>query len=99
MNDFGRGTFGTIFGVFGIALSVVEVQAIIAMCCTVIGFVISVIIPLIVKIYKYYKKRKIGALNEPTEGDDLLREIKEAGESLQSLGREVSESKSEGEKK
>ena len=46
------GLFGTILSATGASLSVNEVQAIISIIVTILGFIISVIVPL---IYEYIK--------------------------------------------
>lgn len=93
-----RGIIGTAIGTAGAGLSVTEVQAIIAIICTVLGFIISVLIPCIIKIYNAIKKAKIGTLDEPTMSD-LIDDLKTTGSELKKLGSEVSENKSEGEEK
>lgn len=46
------GVVGTAVGAVGAGLSVTELQAIISICVTVLGFIISVAIPGIIKLVK-----------------------------------------------
>ena len=52
------GVIGTAVGSVGASLSVTELQAIISICVTIAGFLISVVAPLIIKLVKWYKKSK-----------------------------------------
>lgn len=47
------GVIGTAVGSVGASLSVTELQAIISICVTVLGFLISVAIPGIIKLVKW----------------------------------------------
>ena len=47
------GVTGTAVGAVGTSLSVTELQAIISIIVTVLGFVISVLIPLGIKLFKW----------------------------------------------
>ena len=52
------GVVGTAVSATGAGLSVTEVQAIVSIIITVLGFVISVLVPLIIRIVKWYKTAK-----------------------------------------
>ena len=84
------GVIGTTVGAVGAGLSVTEVQAIVSIIITVLGFIISVLVPLGIRIYKWYKKAKEdGKIDkeELQEGLNIvqngLNEIKETKENEQ----------------
>ena len=95
------GVVGTAVSATGAGLSVTEVQAIVSIIITVLGFVISVLVPLIIRTVKWYKTAKEDGEISKEELDELGhivdqggKEIKDGIESI----KEVSE-KSEGDKK
>ena len=59
------GIGGTVLSAVGAGMSVTELQAIISIIVTVSGFIISVLIPLIIKLVKKIKKaREDGVVTE-----------------------------------
>ena len=93
------GLIGTVMGATGAGLSVTELQAIISIVITVLGFIISVLIPLIIKLVKKIKAaREDGKITEE-ELEDILETGKEIKDETESLIKEVSDKKkSEGDK-
>lgn len=94
------GIVGTAVSATGAGMSVTELQAIISIIVTVSGFIISVLVPLIIKFIKWYKKAKEDGKIDKEEMEELeqivsqgSKEIKDGVESI----KEVSEKKSEGE--
>lgn len=94
------GILGTAVSATGAGLSVTELQAIISIIVTVAGFIISVLIPLIIKIYKKIKAAKEDGKITKEELEDIASTGKEIIDETASLIKEVkeeSEKKSEGE--
>lgn len=91
------GILGTVVSATGAGLSVTEVQAIISIIVTVAGFVISVLIPLIMKLYKKIKAAKEDGKITKEELDDIASTVKEIVDESSKAIEEVSD-KSEGEK-
>lgn len=71
------GLIGTAVGATGAGLSVSEIQAIISIIITVLGFVISVLIPMIVKLAKKIKDAKADGEITKEEMDDIAKSGKE----------------------
>lgn len=92
------GITGTAVSAVGAGLSVTELQAIISIIVTIAGFVISVLIPLIIKLYKKIKAAKADGKITKEEVDDIASTVKEIVDESSKVIEEVSE-KSEGEKK
>lgn len=92
------GVAGTTVSGIGASLSVTELQAIVSIVVTVLGFVISVLIPLIVEIVKKIKKAKEDGVITKEEIDDIASTGKEIIKETESFIKEVSD-KSEGDKK
>ena len=92
------GFLGTAISGVGASLSVTELQAIISIIVTVLGFVISVLIPLVIKLVKWYKKAKKDGKIDEQELDELGQIINQGAKDIknESSKKEVSE-KSEGE--
>lgn len=72
---------GTTLGAVGAGISVSEVQAIVSIIITVLGFVITVLIPLGIKLYKKIKKAledkkitKEEALDIASTGKEIIDE-------------------------
>lgn len=85
------GIVGTVVGAAGAGLSVTELQAIISIIVTVAGFIISVIIPLIVKLVKKIKAAKEDGVITKEEAKDIANTIVEIGKETGSLIEEVKE--------
>lgn len=95
------GIIGTAVGATGAGLSVTELQAIISIIVTIAGFVISVLIPLIIKLVKKIKAAKEDGVITKEEMEDIASTGKEIIDETGSLVNQIKEEseKSEGEKK
>ena len=71
------GILGTSISAVGAGMSVTELQAIISMIVTVAGFIISVLIPLCVKLYHKIKGAKKDGKIDKEEMKDILSTGKE----------------------
>lgn len=92
------GIIGTAVSATGAGLSVTEIQAIVSIIVTVAGFVISVLLPLIIKLVKKIKEAKADGKITKEEVDDIASTVKEIVDESSKVIEEVSD-KSEGEKK
>ena len=86
------GVTGTAVGAVGTSLSVTELQAIISIIVTVLGFVISVLIPLGIKLFKWFKKAKEDGKIDKEELNELgqivnqgAKDIKDGVESIKEV--------------
>lgn len=93
---FGLG--GTAISGIGASLSISELQGIISIVITIIGFIISVLIPLGVKLYKKIKEAKKDGVITIDEVQDIANTGKEIIDKTESLVKEVSEKSEEGDK-
>lgn len=91
------GVLGTIVSATGAGLSVTEIQAIVSIVVTVLGFIISVFIPLCIKLYNKIKKATEDGKITKEEAEDIASTGKEIIDETGSFVKEVSE-KSEGDK-
>ena len=94
------GISGTVLSAVGAGMSVTELQAIISIIVTVSGFIISVLIPLIIKLVKKIKKAREDGVVTKEELDDIIETGKEIANETGSLIEQVkeeSDKKSEGE--
>lgn len=71
------GLTGTAVSATGAGLSVTEIQAIVSIIFTVLGFVISVLVPLGIKLYNKIKKAKEDGKITKEELDDIVDTGKE----------------------
>ena len=71
------GILGTSVSAVGAGLSVTELQAIISIIVTVLGFIISVLIPLCVKLYNKIKYAKEDGNIDKEEMKDNVSTVKE----------------------
>lgn len=71
------GLLGTSISAVGAGLSVTELQAIVSMIVTVAGFIISVLIPLCVKLYHKIKEAKKDGKVDKEELEDIMSTGKE----------------------
>ena len=71
------GILGTSVSAVGVGLSVNELQAIISIIVTIAGFIISVLIPLCVKIYNRIKSAKADGKIDREEMEDIASTGKE----------------------
>ena len=91
------GLLGTAVSATGAGLSVTEIQAIVSIIVTILGFVISVLVPLFMKLYVKIKKAKEDGKITKEEAEDIASTGKEIIDETGSFIKEVSE-KSEGDK-
>ena len=71
------GLLGTSVSALGAGLSVTELQAIISMIVTVLGFIISVLIPLVIKLVNKIKAAKADGKIDKEEMKDIISTGKE----------------------
>ena len=71
------GILGTSVSAVGAGLSVTELQAIISIIVTVLGFIISVLIPLIIKLFNKIKYAKADGKVDKEEMKDIISTGKE----------------------
>lgn len=89
------GILGTSISALGAGLSVTELQAIISMIATVLGFIISVLVPLIIKIVNKIKNAKADGVITKEEVEDIASTAKEIVEESSKLIEEVSQKEKE----
>lgn len=89
------GIIGTAVSATGAGLSVTEVQAIVSIIVTVAGFVISVLIPLIIKLVKKIKEAKADGKITKEEADDIASTVKEIVDESSKAIEEVSHKEKE----
>ena len=93
------GVVGTAISAAGTGLAINEIQAIVSIVITIAGFIISVLIPLIMKlIHKIKVAREDGKVTKE-EVDDIASTVKEIVDESSKVIGEVSDKKSEGDKK
>ena len=71
------GVVGTAVSATGAGLSVTEIQAIVSIVVTVLGFIISVLIPLGIKLFQKIKKAREDGKIDKEELDDIIETGKE----------------------
>lgn len=71
------GLTGTAVSAAGAGLSVTELQAIISIIVTIVGFIISVLVPLVIKLYNKIKKASEDGKIDKEELDDIIETGKE----------------------
>ena len=92
------GVVGTAVSAAGTGLAINEIQAIVSIIITIAGFIISVLIPLIMKlIHKIKAAREDGKLTKE-EVNDIASTVKEIVDESSKVIGEVSDKKSEGDK-
>lgn len=92
------GICGTALSATGASLSIGEIQQIVSIAITILGFVISVLIPLGIKLYKKIKEAKADGKITKEEVIDIAQTGQQILKETESLVKEVSEIKSEGDK-
>ena len=85
------GIAGTMVSAAGAGLSVTELQAIISIIVTVAGFVISVLIPLCIKLYNKFKQAKEDGKIDKEEMNDIISTGKEILDETKKVIDEVNE--------
>lgn len=71
------GVIGTAVSAAGASMSVSDIQAIVSIVITVAGFVISVLIPLGIKLYKKIKKALEDKKITKEEAEDIINTVQE----------------------
>lgn len=89
------GIVGTAVGATGCGMSVTEIQAIVSIIVTVLGFIISVLIPLGIKLYHKIKDAKADGVITKEELDDIASTGKEIVDESSKLIDEVSHKEKE----
>ena len=89
------GIIGTVVSAAGAGLSVNELQAIISIIVTIAGFIISVLIPLIIKLVKKIKAAKEDGKITKEEADDIASTVKEIVDESSKVVEEVSHKEKE----
>lgn len=89
------GILGTAVSATGAGLSVTELQAIISIIVTIAGFIISVLIPLIIKLFKKIKDAKADGKITKEEVDDITSTVKEIVDESSKVVEEVSQKEKE----
>lgn len=83
------GIAGTILSATGAGISVTEIQAIVSIVFTILGFVIGVIMPTCLKIYNKYKEAKKDGVITEEEKKDLINSAKEGIEEIKKGAEDV----------
>ena len=89
------GITGTILGGVGAGMSVTELQAIVSIIVTVLGFIISVLVPLGIKLYHKIKDAKADGKITKEEIEDITSTAKEIVDESSKLIEEVSRKEKE----
>ena len=92
------GVVGTAISAAGTGLAINEIQAIVSIVITIAGFIISVLIPLIMKLIHKIKAAKADGKLTKEEVDDIASTVKEIVDESSKVIGEVSDKKSEGDK-
>ena len=93
------GIVGSAISAVGASISVTELQAIISIIVTVAGFIISVLVPLGIKLYKKIKKAAEDGVITEEEMKDIHSSVKEIINESSKVIDEVSDKKNQKEKK
>lgn len=80
---------GTSLGITGTGLSVTELQAIVSIVCTILGFLIAVVLPYIIKLIKKIKKAKEDGVITKEEKEDIINTTVEGGKEVIEAGKDV----------
>ena len=89
------GLVGTAVSAAGTGLAISEVQAVISIVITVLGFIISVVVPFILKIiHKIKEAKKDGHITEE-EAKDIMNTVIEDGKDVLDEAKELTNKKKE----
>ena len=83
------GVVGTAVSAAGAGLSISEAQAIISIVITVAGFIISVVVPFILKIVKKIKEAKADGHITEDEAKDIMNTVIEDGKDVLDQAKEI----------
>lgn len=89
------GIVGTAVSAAGTGLAISEVQAVISIIITVAGFIISVVIPFILKIIKKVKDAKADGHITEEEAKDIMNTVIEDGKDVLDEAKELTDKKKE----
>ena len=89
------GVVGTAVSAAGVGLSINELQAIISIVITVIDFIISVVVPFILKIVKKIKHAKADGHITEEEAKDIIDTVIEDGKDVLDQAKELTDKKKE----
>lgn len=85
------GLVGTAVSAAGTGLAISEVQAVISIVITVLGFIISVVVPFIMKlIHKIKEAKKDGHITEE-EAKDIMNTVIEDGKEVLDQAKELTD--------
>lgn len=76
------GVAGTALSAIGASISVTELQAIISIVVTVLGFLLGVVLPWVIKIIKKVRAAKQDGVITEEEKADIINTIGEAGKDI-----------------
>ena len=85
------GAVGATVGSVGVATSITETQAVVSMVITILGFVISVLIPLGIRIYNWYKKSKADGKIDKEEVEELKDIVKDGKDKVEDGIKDINE--------
>lgn len=80
---------GTSLGVIGTGLSVTEIQAIVSIVCTILGFLIAVVLPYIIKLVKKIREAKADGVITKEEKEDIIKTAIDEGKEVVEAGKDV----------
>lgn len=83
------GLVGTAVSAAGTGLAISEVQAVISIVITVLGFIISVVVPFILKIVKKIKDAKSDGHITEEEAKDIMNTVIEDGKDVLDQAKEI----------
>lgn len=83
------GIVGTAVSAAGTGLAISEVQAVISIIITIAGFIISVVIPFILKIVKKIKDAKSDGHITEEEAKDIMNTVIEDGKDVLDQAKEI----------
>lgn len=89
------GLVGTAVSAAGTGLAISEVQAVISIVITVLGFIISVVVPFILKIVKKIKDAKKDGHITEEEAKDIMNTVIEDGKDVLDQAKEITNKKKE----
>lgn len=89
------GIVGTAVSAAGTGLAISEVQAVISIIITIAGFIISVVIPFILKIVKKIKDAKSDGHITEEEAKDIMNTVIEDGKDVLDEAKELTNKKKE----
>ncbi len=89
------GLVGTAVSAAGTGLAISEIQAVISIVITIAGFIISVVVPFILKIIKKIKDAKKDGHITEEEAKDIMNTVIEDGKDVLDEAKELTNKKKE----